>query len=331
MNSGGHAIPYDATFAMPSTFSRAQLHQGFTIIEMMIATAISLTILVAIAGLYLASASGERTTRGASEIAVNGGYALDVLRHDLLHAGYRGISWGQPNVSLAAIGTINNECGTTGFATNLRQGIWGSNDVNPFFANCIPAAVYATGDLLVSRHVGLAPAATLTPTGIYFRSAYERGDVFKGSTLPAFTQTPNLDYPLEVNVYFISPYSNSTTENPRLPALKRVSLGANGESAQPAMNVQLVAENIEDMQLQYARMTTDGKMRFYSANQISATTTPSEWDDVTAVRVWLLVRGSTREPGYVNTSTYTLGDKSITVNDGFRREVFSTVVQLRNH
>ena len=49
-----------------------------------------------------------------------------------------------------------------------------------------------------------------------------------------------------------------------------------------------------------------------------------------SVRIWILVRASQPDPGYQNTSTYTLGDITVTVNDSFRREVFSTVVHLRN-
>lgn len=49
------------------------------------------------------------------------------------------------------------------------------------------------------------------------------------------------------------------------------------------------------------------------------------------VRAWLLLRTTAIERGDRNTATYILADRTITVNDGFRRQVFSTVVQLRNH
>ena len=75
-----------------------------------------------------------------------------------------------------------------------------------------------------------------------------------------------------------------------------------------------VAGNVEALQVQYARSTSDLHTRFYNANQISATVSPSEWDDVSAVRLWILVRASTPEPGYVNNSSYVLGDRTITVN-----------------
>lgn len=49
------------------------------------------------------------------------------------------------------------------------------------------------------------------------------------------------------------------------------------------------------------------------------------------MRIWLLARNTTPEPGYTNTTPYTLGDQAQFIpNDGFRRQLFTTVVQLRN-
>ncbi|MDH2919242.1 MAG: PilW family protein [Sideroxydans sp.] len=57
------------------------------------------------------------------------------------------------------------------------------------------------------------------------------------------------------------------------------------------------------------------------------------WGNVSAVRLWLLVKNSVPEPApYTNTNTYTMGDVSYTppVGDRFRRQVFTSTVQLRN-
>ena len=47
------------------------------------------------------------------------------------------------------------------------------------------------------------------------------------------------------------------------------------------------------------------------------------------MRIWLLARSTDSEPGYVNTSTYAMGDQTVTVNDAYQRQVFPLVVQLR--
>jgi type IV pilus assembly protein PilW len=310
--------------------------RGFTIVELMVASAIALMMLIGVSALYLSSLSSEKTNLTTSEITANGRYAIDVLRRELMHSGYRGLSWALPSAMSTAIGTITNECLGSNFATNLRQGVWGSNDSNPYSATCIPSASYSTGDVLVVRHAALSttPVASLSATTIYFRSAYERGEVYLGSnstTLASiFTQAPVFNYALETNVFYVSKYTNSASESPLVPALYKVSLGAG-----PAMTAELVASNVEDMQIQYGRHTTDLNARYYNAGGVSATATAtttlaSEWDDVSVARIWILVRSSAPETGYHNTSTYTLGDKSVTKDDGYRREVFSTVVQLRN-
>lgn len=303
--------------------------RGFTLIELMIAMAISLFLLIGVSSMLMFSSSSEKTNSAGSEISTNGRYALEVLRRDLLHAGYRGLSWAPSTpLSTTVIASVPGECSPL-FAINIAQPIWGSNDSNPWTGNspaCIPAANYSVGDIFVTRHAALSPATSLDATTLYFRSAYERGEVFLGSNPPTlFTAVPVIDYALETSAYYVSPYTNSATESPKVPALYRLALGAG-----PAMAASLVASNVENMQVQYGRTTTDGKTRFQNADSISSTTTPSEWNDVSAVRIWLLVRGTTPEPGYSNTTTYSLGDKTITASDGFRREVFSTIVQLRN-
>lgn len=304
---------------------------GYSLVELMIASTIGLFLVGVVSAVFLASASSEKTNAAASEISTSGNYAMSLLRRELLLAGFQGITRATPSDITTTLGTITNECLGAGFATNLRQGVWGNNNANPFSATCIPAANYSTGDVLVVRHaaVDVTAAASRAANVLYFRSAYERGEVYKGTTVPAGqSQTPFNDYVLETTVYYISPYTVSASELPKIPALYRVSLGAG-----PAMTAQLMASNIEDMQLQYARVTTDLNTRFYNADAISGLSTDAlagEWDDVSAVQIWLLVRGTLPEPGYSNTNTYTLGDRTITVNDGYRREVLSAVVQLRN-
>ncbi len=297
---------------------------GFSIIELLVAVAIGLLILLGVSSMFLNSLFSEKTNDGSAEILTNGRYAIEVLRRDALHAGYLGISSTAPTIPTTNIGTVANDCAVD-FAVNLSQPVWGSNDINSVTA-CVPNANYATGDLFTIRHAALSAATVLDNSTLYLRSAYERTEVFKGGNPPAgFTQLPNFNYAIETSLYYVSPFTNSATETPLVPALYRTTL-----TAGPSMVRNLVASNIENMQIQYGRTDTAGNTRFYNADQINSAATPTEWADVVAVRIWLLVRASAVEPKYTNTTTYVLGDKNVTVNDGFRRQVFSTVVQLRN-
>lgn len=318
---------------------RQQGQAGFTLIELMISITIGLAILAALVGVLATSSSNAKTNDRTSELLSNGRFALDAMKKELREAGFRGYTWADPTTA-TGLGTVTNECLESGatasfFVSNLRQAVWGSNNTDPFTANCIPATDYVSGtDVLVVRRLGVVPATALAVGNLYFSSTYERGQVFLGTTRPgwyAAGMRPYGDFPLQTYVYFVSPYTVSATESPKIPALFRVSL--NGTT----MAKELVASGIERMQVQYGRRTTAPATQYLNAGtapltQSSFTTDKTDWEDVNSVRIWILARGSTVEPGLnPSTTTYAMGDDSYTPpNDGFRRQLFTTIVQLRN-
>ena len=300
---------------------------GFSLIELMVALTIGLIIVAGMLASFATSSASNRTNARVAEFQTNGRFATDFLRRELQHSGFAGLSW--TNLTLTgATGTAEYGCGP-GFVANINQPIWGANDTNPL--SCIPAANYARGDILVVRRAGLdsiPSATTLAANTLYFRSEYLQGSVFLGPTRPVDVQAPVADYLLQTDVYYISPYTNSVGESPQVPALYRMTLGAG-----PAMTAQLVASGIENMQVQYGVRTgaaATARTQFLDASAVSA----SDWANVVAVRLWLLARSADAEPGYTNTTTYTMGDKvgaqAVTVNDHFQRQLFPLVVQLRN-
>ena len=315
------------TPAFRSTASR-RAQPGFGIVELMVSLAIGMFLVIGFVAAMMNASANVRSNERTSDLQVGGRNALEELRRDIFHAGYRGFTW--PDPAAAGLAAVTGDC-AAGFSVNLRQGIWGANDSNPFSGTCIPAANYAGGDVLVVRRAGLTRATALAANTLYLRSAYERAQVFLGSAPPAFAETPAEDRPLEVSIYYVSPYSFSSSESPRIPGLFRITLGPGPQMGVP----ELIAPGVETLQLQFGRLATDGTTYYQNANAVSAsatsiTTDPSEWDDVNAVRVWLLVRSLTPEPGNVNSTSYVLGDRTLTVNDGYRRQVFSTTVQVRN-
>ena len=98
------------------------------------------------------------------------------------------------------------------------------------------------------------------------------------------------------------------------------------------MESELVASGIERMQIQYGRLTTVPDTQYLdSVPGTSFDLTPNgAWDEVNSVRIWLLARNTSPELGYVNNQTYQMGNQPYTVNDNFRRQLFTSVVQLRN-
>ena len=313
---------------------------GFTLIEMMIAITIGLGILAGLVGVLSANSNNARSNDRTSELMSNGRYALNSMKSELRQAGFRGYTWGEPTViTPSTLGALSNECLESGasagaFISNIRQGIWGANNSNPFSGSCIPSASFAPGnDVLVVRRVAATPPTSLSANTVYFQSSYAVGQIFRGTTAPVFdaSQVPVTSFAVQIYVYYISPFTVSSTESPLVPALYRVSLQSDG-----SMSRELVASGIEHMHVQYGKLIPGlvPTTQFFNTLSGSSTTTAStDWDYVNLVRIWLLARNETAEPGYVNSNVYVLGDTSYDYSaapDGFRRQVFSTVVGLRN-
>ena len=313
---------------------------GFTLIEMMISITIGLGILAGLVGVLATNSGNSKANDRTAELLTNGRYALNSVRAELREAGFRGYTWAEP-AAPGAMGLTagDNEClegGAVqgGFVSNIRQGVWGADDSNPFSGTCIPAANYvANTDVLVVRRLAVVPAAALSVNTVYFQSSYERGQIFRGTAAPVvapvFTGSPVplASFAVQIYVYYVSPFTSSAAESPLVPALYRVALAADG-----TMQRELVASGIERMQVQYGRLTTVPDTQYFdSIAGTSFDTTPnSAWDEINSVRIWLLARNATPEPGYANTNTYVMGNQPYAVNDNFRRQLFTTVVQLRN-
>lgn len=318
--------------------------RGFTLVELMISVTIGLVLVAGLATVFASSSGGSKTNDRVSEMAFNGRYTMNVLKRELRQAGYRGYTWAEPNTPSTSIGTITGECGDgTGlFVANIRQGIWGANDSNPFVSNCLPATEKDGadgGDILVLRRVDGTPVPTPAAGTLYFRSTFAAGEVFRGTTLPTSipAAAPLATFAVKTFVYYVRPYTTTADEVPMVPALFRVALKSDG-----SMAPELVATGIEQLQVQYGRHTTAATTQFYDAFTLvncatcsldsgsGITNTPTVWDEVDSVRLWILVRSSTPEPGYTNQTDYVMADQTYSVNDGYRRELISTSVQLRN-
>jgi hypothetical protein len=316
-------------------FSRAapgRASRGFTLVELMVGIGISMVILMATAAMYITTASIGRANVRVSEIQANGQQAMDALRREIINAGFRGLT-GDPDQVPPANIAISNDC-ATGFSMNLRQGVWGANDSNPFSTTCVPEANYLRGDMLAIRRLAVVPTGSLQASRLYLRSAFQAGQFFVGTTVPTtFGFTPSADYLADAAVYFVSPFTVSASESPKVPALYRVRLGRGPAIGAP----ELVASGVDDLQVQYDVLDpATEQVRIHDAGGApldanSVDSTATGWDNVTAVRVFLLVRAQTPEHGFKPGSrSYTLGSRTVTYDDNVPRQVVSSVFSLRN-
>jgi len=94
---------------------------------------------------------------------------------------------------------------------------------------------------------------------------------------------------------------------------------------------ELVASGVEHMQLRYKERIVHAAKPAESTYAWQPADRVADWGAVVAVEVSLLVRGSSAEQNLQNVREFKLGDETITVpDDGIPRQVFTTVVYLRN-
>ncbi|MEY4756546.1 MAG: type minor pilin protein PilW, partial [Pseudomonadota bacterium] len=203
---------------------------GFTLIELMVSITLGLGILAGLVGVLSANSYNARSNERTSDLITNGRFALNLLKQELRQAGFRGYTWADPSTPLA-LGTLTNECLQTGatagsFVSNLRQGIWGANNTNPFSSTCIPETSFADGnDVFVIRRVEAIPTTPSKANTLYFLSSYAQGQMFRGTTAPTFINNPEplASFEVKAHVYYISPFTVSG-ETTQIPALWRVAL-----------------------------------------------------------------------------------------------------------
>lgn len=315
--------------------------RGFSLIELMISIAIGLMIIAGLVGVVTSNTRNSQTNDRTAELQENGRYAMTHLQTQLRHADFRGYTWVTPEPTTLS---VMNECLVAGaaagsFINNISQGVWGANDTNPFAANCL-AGGYVRGDVLVVRRVATAAltAVPLVANNLYFRSTFTKGEMFRASAGQLATSgapqnvdgapfgNPLADFLVQQYVYYIGQGDCNGGGDANQNALCRLALQGN------AFVNELVVNGIEQLQVQYGRTPFGSSTtQFYDADQInSETNADAAWEDVSSVRISLLSVNSKAELGYSNGTNYSLGDWNNTFNDSFRRQVFTTTVQLRN-
>lgn len=299
--------------------------RGLSLIELMIAIAISLLLLSVVLRGFAATSATTRVNSVVSEYQTNGRFALETLKREVRHAALHPMVWddGQfaPN---ATVNARNYGCGA-GVSTDLASGMTAWNDANPYSASCLAAGtdrVYARGDVLMLRRTALATAAVFDANAPYIRVSYGAANLFLGGETAVELPVPFFDYRVVSDLYYVNDFTTSATESPKVPALYRLSLSS---GVNPTMVPQLVASNVEQFQLQFGQVidAATGSVRYFNADQVT------DWKSVHSARVWLLMRASERESGF-SSGSFQMGDTTYTPNDNFRRVVLSTTVNLRN-
>lgn len=329
--------------------------KGFSLIEMMVALAINLVIVVAAGYLYLGTADSRRALDQQQTLNENGQYALDLIGRDIINAGfYPTVRGSNPSVTTATLRTVPDTYSNivAGSPVAYNSGVFGctAQNFNPAVAknacddhadtsNTADALVvnYFTNDAMgndigqrldCSRGDVDGAAENTTRVDINAASA-----TFSGATSGLVPKAPLF----VSNRYTLLPVAISI-EGQTINTYGLACSGNQSVTYQPAVS------GIEQLQFRYGVYIDDTTLqptRYYQSTEMAGLgklivdgVNKDAWARVVSIEVCLVARGL--QASKVTTSTggvtsYTdCGGTVVAPTDKFVRRTYRKVFALRN-
>lgn len=300
---------------------------GFSMVEILIAMLLGLFLVAALVQILIEGKQSFASANHLSRLQENGRIATSMIVTDLKRAGYMGGNSDVPNIygtedqirTTVSGGDPYSTCpaNSTEWGRMIQRRVVGLDDTSAGY-DCIDGASYLRGDILAVRYASPWIVDDFEDGRLYLRSNLFEGKIFSGDNEnDAQNQMSDpigmTEHDLLAYAYYVGD-STRTCSGRVVPSLFRVRLDDNGQPL-----AEELLPGIEHFQVQYG----DGQ-RYYDANNVA------DWDDVVTARIWLLVRSECPEGDYADGRTYTLGNQVYTPNDNYRRQLYSSVVMLRN-
>jgi len=334
---------------------RAHRVAGFSLIELMVAAAVTVFVILAVTALFTNNSMARKEIDSAGQQIENGRYAMELLRDDVRLAGYygefvapfTGVNWQLP--ANPCDPTLAN-MGWNADGTRVPVGVSGFEGHDAAIAALSPQCIanrIPGSDVLVVRRVGTnsltAPAAASTP---YLQVSLQSSlctstentfvlDIIRSPS--PFTlhkrdcAAAAVVRPYVVHIYYISSCDDCAAAD-GIPTLKRVEL--NGSS----MTTASLAQGIADMRVDYGLDTNnDGFPDVYKKCGADATYTgpcaAADWANVMAVKIYLLTRNLETTPGYTDTKAYDMGLAGTlpafsTAERAYKHHIYSSPIRL---
>ncbi len=330
-------------------------HAGFSIVELLVALAISLVVMTGIYQVFLGNSETYRITENYTRLQENGRFALGFLTSEVHSAGY----YGCYSDSASLKSTLND---SDDFLYNFDQPIEGFESTSasawtPAVAASITSPLGGSDILTLRRIVpNAAMRVTANMTASYnsisLSDTVAVGDyllindcqeswVFQSTSAGATVEHTVLDSSDEdfvspgnsqanftyafgegsdvYKIETVSYYVRKNSESPPQPALYR-KIGVS--------DAEEILSEVENMQILYGEDTSsDGNVDGYvTADHVG------DWSRVLSVRIGLLVRSATEvAKGELDTDTYTINGQIVDpVDDRRFRRVFTATIGLRN-
>lgn len=339
-------------------------YAGFSLVEIMVALALSLILLAGVLAIFASSRATYETTDRLSRIQENGRFALDSIVRDLRSAGYLGCSRGA---------VFNNKLNVpTHVFRNFAFAVQGFDAQGTTWAPEIDAAISAPdttseSDVLVIRR----PREDFEPVRVleYSFMKAETDDVSVADVSPPLIEKGDVVQISDCNARSIFQVTDNTggilkhaevaatdddedsgdqpgnssgslgyafTDTAELVPVHSVvyylRAGSSGTSLWRRLSDAGVAEElvegVENMQVAYG-VAVDDKIEYRKADAVT------DWSDVRTVRIALLVRSPSEYGTDTDQGDYQLLEEAVGKNvsnpgDRRLRQVFTTTINIRN-
>ncbi|QSX31771.1 PilW family protein [Shewanella cyperi] len=312
-------------------------HRGFSLVELMVASVISLFLALGLFTMFSMSQTNVTTTSQLGQLQENGRIALALMERDISQLGFMGDITGTDlivgsNTTLVGVPpAVFNDCVGAGannatFPGNISahfRKLWGyENGVSANSLACLNGVKARTDVIQIKRLIGPSVVNPSDAGRFYMATTSNEAIIFQGTGAPPVLASGRY-WEYQHHIYFIADNAEG------IPELRRKTLSATGLG-----NDEQLVEGIENMRIMYG-FDNDGDDAADSYMPVQNVTTLM-WDNalfqrLVSLRIFLLVRSTEEDDSYTNDVTYTLGDKTIAAtNDHFRRKVVSTTIVLEN-
>jgi Tfp pilus assembly protein PilW len=323
--------------SMPKKLLNKQ--SGFSIVELMVALLLSMTLGVAIVSVFINNSYSFNQDENVARMQDDARHALREISFEISMAGHYSELQVPDIVTPDANLSVVTDCGPagevnwiyrtveagTGNALSISTIDNASNAAVVAAHSCFAADEIVGGtDVVTIKRVMGNEAGALRAGSVYLRTNGTAGLLFKAPFPAAPTVTvaaPRSDWEYRPSIYYIRQYANVPGDD--IPTLCRKTL----QGAGPSMATECLATGIEDLQVEYGIDTSeDGHPNVYATNPSLA-----QIQDVVSARIFLLARTTDIDTRYTNEKTYSISNSGdYSPDDSFHRRVFSTNVSIQN-
>lgn len=335
----------------PETPQR-RCHAGISLVEMLVALAISAVIATALASLFGQSVTSRQQVDRDGLRLDSGRYAMDVIADDLRMAGFygdykpavggdywpaTGFTWTAPTpcvatpVTVAALGWSN-----TAGSENVPVGIFGYAAPASATLPCLDQLKAGT-DVIVVRRLSTSAnalgAGTLVTNNMYLQASNCSFEATRFSIAPYASGTAAADFPRMglacsasqvsrlrryiTRIYYVATCNETcgTANDDGIPTLKVVELDVDpSDSVLKMLEPQVLVPGVDHLHVEYGIDSSgDGNVDAYQQSSSAPTiSAPFAWQNVMSVKVHAILRDLDPTTGFADNRTYTLGSRAVT-------------------